>query len=76
VSRHLRATIPLFETARREALARDDAGAKMLADYLEQHIAEESGEDEWALQDLEVLGVDRSSALRECLGERRTTCRC
>jgi pyrroloquinoline quinone (PQQ) biosynthesis protein C len=59
----LRATIPLFETARREALARDDAGAKMLADYLEQHIAEESGEDEWALQDLELLGVDRSAVL-------------
>jgi hypothetical protein len=34
-----------------------------LADYLEQHIAEESGEDEWALQDLEVLGVDRSAVL-------------
>ena len=59
----LRATIPLFETARREALARDDSAAAILANYLEQHIEEESGEDEWALQDLEVLHVNRSAVL-------------
>jgi pyrroloquinoline quinone (PQQ) biosynthesis protein C len=59
----LRATIPLFQTARREALARDGAASRMLASYLETHIEEEAGEDEWLLQDLEVLGVDRSTVL-------------
>lgn len=59
----LRATIPLLETARREALARDDAASRTLASYLEKHIEEEAGEDEWLLQDLQVLGVDRSSVL-------------
>jgi pyrroloquinoline quinone (PQQ) biosynthesis protein C len=59
----LRATIPLLQTARREALARDGSTSRMLASYLETHIEEESGEDEWLLQDLEVLGVSRSTVL-------------
>ena len=59
----LRATIPLLETARREALARDDAAAPTLALYLEKHIEEEAGEDEWLLHDLQVLGVDESSVI-------------
>jgi pyrroloquinoline quinone (PQQ) biosynthesis protein C len=59
----LRATTPLLETARREALARADAAAQVLAAYLEKHIEEEAGEDEWALQDLEALGVDPSAVL-------------
>lgn len=59
----LRATIPLLQTARREALARDGPASRTLASYLETHIEEEAGEDEWLLQDLEVLGVDRSKAL-------------
>jgi len=53
----------LLQTARREALARDGAAHRTLASYLETHIEEETGEDEWALRDLEVLGVDRSTAL-------------
>jgi pyrroloquinoline quinone (PQQ) biosynthesis protein C len=59
----LRATIPLLETARREALGCDGRASRMLASYLESHIEEEAGEDEWLLQDLEVLGVDRSTVL-------------
>ncbi len=59
----LRATIPLLELARREAFAYDDAASRTLAAYLEKHIEEEAGEDEWLLQDLELLGVDRSSVL-------------
>jgi pyrroloquinoline quinone (PQQ) biosynthesis protein C len=59
----LRATIPLLQTARREALARDGSASRTLASYLETHIEEEAGEDEWLLQDLEVLGVDRSTVL-------------
>ena len=59
----LRATIPLLELAQREAFAYDDAASRTLAAYLEKHIEEEVGEDEWLLQDLELLGVDRSSVL-------------
>jgi pyrroloquinoline quinone (PQQ) biosynthesis protein C len=59
----LRATIPLFQTARREALARDGSASQTLASYLETHIEEEAGEDEWLLQDLEVLGLERSTVL-------------
>jgi hypothetical protein len=59
----LRATIPLLETARREALVRDGAAERTLASYLEKHIEEETGEDEWVLQDLEVLEVEPSTVL-------------
>lgn len=59
----LRATIPLLESAMREALARDGPASRRLASYLKTHIEEEAGEDEWLLQDLEALGVDRSTVL-------------
>jgi hypothetical protein len=59
----LRATIPLMQTARREALSRQDEASPELAVYLEKHIEEEAGEDEWLLEDLEVLGVERSQVL-------------
>ncbi len=59
----LRATIPLLQTARREALSDGRSASRTLASYLETHIEEESGEDEWLLQDLEVLGMDRSKVL-------------
>jgi hypothetical protein len=59
----LRATIPLMQTAHREALSRDDEASGDLAVYLEKHVAEEAGEDEWLLEDLDVLGVERSRAV-------------
>jgi pyrroloquinoline quinone (PQQ) biosynthesis protein C len=59
----LRATIPLLRTAQREALGRDGSAWRTLASYLETHIEEESGEDEWLLLDLEALGLDRSTVL-------------
>ena len=59
----LRATIPLLQTARREALGRAGSAWRTLASYLETHIEEESGEDEWLLRDLEALGVDRATVL-------------
>ncbi len=40
-----------------------DPVADGLADYLDRHIEEELGHDEWVLEDLEVLGVDRASVL-------------
>ncbi len=59
----LRATIPLMQTAHREALSRDDEASRDLAVYLQKHVAEEAGEDEWLLDDLDVLGVERSHVL-------------
>jgi pyrroloquinoline quinone (PQQ) biosynthesis protein C len=59
----LRASIPLLQTARHQALARDGSASRKLASYLETHIEEEAGEDEWLLKDIEVLGVDRSTVL-------------
>lgn len=61
----IRASVPLMETARQRAaeLAPNDPVGAALAPYLEEHIPEERDHDEWALEDLEVLGRDRSSVL-------------
>jgi hypothetical protein len=61
----IRASVPLMEAARQRAveLAPGDVVAGLLADYLARHIPEETGHDEWLLQDLEVLGVKRSAVL-------------
>jgi hypothetical protein len=40
----------------------EDAVASALIPYLEEHIEEEDGHDEWVLDDLEVLGVSRETA--------------
>jgi hypothetical protein len=57
----IKATVPLFETARdrARALAADDPVAAAVAGYMEQHIAEELHHDEWLLDDLEVIGEKR-----------------
>jgi hypothetical protein len=57
----IRATVPLTKAALarcRELGAADPVAAGMVA-YLEEHITEEAGHDEWVLEDLEVLGVRR-----------------
>jgi pyrroloquinoline quinone (PQQ) biosynthesis protein C len=61
----IRASVPLMETAlqRARAIAASDPVARGLVVYLERHIAEEQGHDEWVLEDLEVLGIDRSRVL-------------
>jgi len=61
----IRASVPLMETARKRAdeLAAEDAVSAALAPYFEEHIPEERDHDEWLLDDLEVLGKDRSSIL-------------
>lgn len=63
----VRATIPLMEVAlgRAEELAAGDSAAAELAAYLRHHITEETGEDEWLLQDLEAVGRDRAAVLAE-----------
>jgi hypothetical protein len=61
----IRASVPLMENARNRAvrLAESDPVCSALARYLEEHIPEERDHDEWALDDLEVLGKDRASIL-------------
>jgi hypothetical protein len=60
-----RASIPLMQATRDRALAsgkQDPIGAA-LTTYLTEHIVEEMDHDEWFLQDLAVLGWDRSTVL-------------
>jgi heme oxygenase-like protein len=54
-----------METARNRArrIAHDDRVAAQVADYLEDHIDEERFHDEWLLDDLEIMGVDRTTVL-------------
>lgn len=60
-----RASVPLMEAARDRALSMPDGDpvSPALASYLEKHIVEEKDHDEWFLEDLEVLGWDRSTVL-------------
>jgi Iron-containing redox enzyme len=60
----VRATVPLMEKGRdraRQLASRDPLCAEIVT-YLEGHIPEECGHDEWILDDLEVLGVGRKQA--------------
>jgi hypothetical protein len=61
----VRAVVPLMDTARARALAMAGSCpvAALLVPYLSHHIAEETGHDEWLLEDLEVLGLGRSEVL-------------
>lgn len=62
----IRASVPLMETALERAQATaDDPVAAGLAEYLDHHMDEELGHDEWLLEDLEVLGVTRAAVLAE-----------
>lgn len=51
---HVRFTVPLLELARDKCGASDTAYSAALTEY----IAEESGHDEWILDDIKALGVD------------------
>jgi Iron-containing redox enzyme len=61
----IRATVPLMEEAADRARARadGDAVAAGVAAYLTAHADEERDHDEWLLDDLELLGVDRAEVL-------------
>ena len=54
----IRASVPLMERALAlaRAAATDDPAAAGLAAYLEHHVDEERGHDDWLLEDLAVLG--------------------
>jgi heme oxygenase-like protein len=61
----VRAAVPLMEATldRAQSMSGEDHVAAELAKYLPRHVVEETGHDEWLLQDLEVLGIDRSTVL-------------
>jgi heme oxygenase-like protein len=61
----IRSTVPLMEAvaARAEELAPSDPVAAGVAAYLRQHIEEERFHDEWLLEDLDLMGVDRTTVL-------------
>lgn len=65
VHRIIRSTVPLMETAidRARSMASADPVAAGVAAYLEKHVEEERDHDEWLLDDLEVIGVDRATVL-------------
>jgi hypothetical protein len=62
----IRASVPLMERALEQAhaLAVMDPAAAGVAAYLSQHVREELHHDDWLLDDLAVLGVDRAATLR------------
>ncbi len=61
----IRASVPLMEFAEAEARARaaDCPVAAAVAKYLEEHIPEERGHDDWLLEDMEFLGLAREAVL-------------
>jgi heme oxygenase-like protein len=61
----IRASVPLMVEARAAALQRVslDPAAGPLAAYLEHHIPEEAHHDDWLLDDLARIGVDRDDVL-------------
>ena len=60
----LRASVPLMESAARRCAERGPADpvAGPLRDYLERHVDEERGHDDWLLTDLAALGCDAQEA--------------
>lgn len=61
----VRASVPVMEAALACARTRppDDGVAARLAEYLEPHVREERGHDEWLLDDLRVLGHEPQDVL-------------
>ncbi|RWP65818.1 MAG: hypothetical protein EOR08_04345 [Mesorhizobium sp.] len=61
----IRASVPLMERARDEALKlpASDPLRQPLADYLAQHVEEEKDHDEWTLEDLGSIGLSRQEIL-------------
>ncbi|WP_413230202.1 iron-containing redox enzyme family protein [Kitasatospora herbaricolor] len=62
----IRASVPLMELAARRCVERGPADpvAGPLARYLERHIEEERGHDDWLLADLAAAGLDPAEPLR------------
>jgi hypothetical protein len=63
----VRTTAELLETAatRARELGDSDPVAAGAAEYFARHIEEERGHDDWVLDDLELMGVDREDVLSQ-----------
>jgi pyrroloquinoline quinone (PQQ) biosynthesis protein C len=62
----IRASVPLMQATLdrcRSHRYASDSVLQTFGDYLERHIVEESGHDDWILNDAEVLGIDRQLLL-------------
>lgn len=62
----IRSSVPLMKAAAEECekmLGREPIAEGMLA-YFQKHIPEETGHDDWVLDDLEVLGYKREEVLK------------
>jgi heme oxygenase-like protein len=59
----IRTTVPLMELAihRAQAMAGTDPVAQGVAEYLTRHVEEERHHDDWLVEDLELMGVDRDA---------------
>jgi hypothetical protein len=63
----IRASAPLMQHAERSCGSPEHAGDPVLrafADYLRRHIREETGHEQWILDDAEALGIERAAILR------------
>jgi hypothetical protein len=63
----IRTTVPLMELAiaRAQAIAHADPVAQGLAEYLTRHVEEERHHDDWLLDDLELMGMEREAILAQ-----------
>jgi Iron-containing redox enzyme len=61
----IRTTVPLMEAALHKAqeTSESDPVAAGVATYLAKHIDEERHHDEWLLEDLEIMGVEKEAVL-------------
>jgi Iron-containing redox enzyme len=62
----IRCSVPLMKTAaeRCEKMLAEEPVAEGMLAYLRKHIPEETGHDEWVLDDLETLGYKREDILK------------
>src|SRR5437868_18728 len=59
----IRASVPLMQAAADVATAGDHPTSRPLADYFRHHVSEEASHDEWLLDDMEALGLQRQDIL-------------
>lgn len=59
---HVRHTVPLLEACRARIAARDDERLAWLLPALDEYIEEESGHEQWILDDIAAAGGDRALA--------------
>jgi hypothetical protein len=59
----IRTTVPLMELAigRAQAMAGTDPVAQGVAEYLRRHVEEERHHDDWLVEDLELMGLERDA---------------